>query len=86
LTADVTLSETITLAADKTLVLDLNGKTISQVKESTASYEMILNRGELTITGEAADKYYCTCCDATKEFKAGDVVELEPWGFMLLSK
>ena len=41
---------------------------------------------KLTITGEAADKYYCTCCDATKEFKAGDVVELEPWGFMLLSK
>ena len=41
---------------------------------------------KLTITGEAADEYYCTCCDATKEFKAGDVVELEPWGFMLLSK
>ena len=51
LTADVTLSETITLAADKTLVLDLNGKTISQVKECTASYEMILNKGNLTITG-----------------------------------
>jgi glycosidase len=41
---------------------------------------------KLTITGEAADEYYCTCCNATKEFKAGDVVELEPWGFMLLSK
>ena len=41
---------------------------------------------KLTITGEAADKYYCTCCDATTEFKAGDVGELEPWGFMLLSK
>ena len=41
---------------------------------------------ELTITEEAADEYYCTCCDATKELKAGDVVELEPWGFMLLSK
>ena len=41
---------------------------------------------KLTITGEAADEYYCTCCDATKNFKAGDVVELEPWGFMLLSK
>ena len=41
---------------------------------------------ELKITGAAADKYTCTCCNTTKEFKAGDVVELEPWGFMLLSK
>ena len=41
---------------------------------------------ELTITDTAAGEYNCTCCEATKSFEAGDVVELEPWGFMLLSK
>jgi glycosidase len=41
---------------------------------------------KLTITGEAVDKYNCTCCNKTKNFAEGDVVELEPWGFMLLSK
>lgn len=51
LEADVTLSETLTLAADKTLVLNLNGKTISQVKKCTGNYNMILNKGNLTITG-----------------------------------
>ena len=51
LEADVTLSETLTLAADKSLVLNLNGKTISQVKKCTGNYNMILNKGNLTITG-----------------------------------
>ena len=41
---------------------------------------------ELKISGAAADKYSCTCCDTTIEYKDGDVVKLEPWGFMLLSK
>ena len=39
----------------------------------------------LTITEEAAGDYMCVCGQA-KSFAAGDVVELEPWGFMLLSK
>ena len=40
---------------------------------------------ELTITDTAAGEYGCVCGE-TKNFAAGDVVELEPWGFMLLSK
>ena len=48
---DITLTETATIAAGKEVVLDLNGHTISQVKECTASYEMISNKGKLTIEG-----------------------------------
>ena len=46
---DVTLTETLTIPAGKTVTLDLNGKTISQTKECTASYNMIGNLGSLTI-------------------------------------
>ena len=37
------------MPAGKTVVLNLNGKTISQTKECTESYEMIANNGVLTI-------------------------------------
>ena len=49
---DVALDATLVIPAGKTIVLDLNGKTISQEKVCTASYEMILNKGNLTITGD----------------------------------
>ena len=39
----------------------------------------------LTITEAAAGDYTCACGEA-KRFKAGDVVDLEAWGFMLLAK
>ena len=48
---NVTLNEGFTVPASSTIVLDLNGKTISQTKECTASYGMIENKGNLTITG-----------------------------------
>ena len=48
---DVTIDDTLTLEAGKTLALNLNGKTIAQTKECTGNYNMILNKGELTITG-----------------------------------
>lgn len=47
-----TLPSPITIAADKEVVLDLNGCTLSQEKECTAHYEMIKNNGKLTITGK----------------------------------
>lgn len=47
--SNITLTEGITIPADKTIVLDLAGDTISQVKEQTAAYQMILNEGNLTI-------------------------------------
>ena len=39
----------------------------------------------LTITEAEAGDYACIC-GQTKSFKTGDVVELEPWGYMLLNK
>lgn len=47
--ANYTLPSTVTIAADKEVVLDLNGCTLSQEKECTAHYEMIKNNGKLTI-------------------------------------
>lgn len=53
---DVELTETLTIPADKTIALDLNGKTISQTKEQTAGYQMILNDGNLTIDDSSESK------------------------------
>ena len=39
----------------------------------------------LTITESAAGAYNCLCGE-TREYNAGDVVELEPWAFMLLAR
>lgn len=46
---DVVLENGLVIATNKSIVLDLNGKTISQTKTCTASYEMIANNGSLTI-------------------------------------
>ena len=46
-----TLNDTWTISADQVMTLNLNGKTLSQSKACTASYEMINNKGNLTITG-----------------------------------
>ena len=53
LTDNVILPESISIEvpAGADVVLNLNGKTISQEKECTASYQMIQNLGSLTITG-----------------------------------
>ena len=39
----------------------------------------------LTLTENAAGKYNCICGEE-REYAAGDVVELEPWAFMLLAR
>ena len=52
LLGDFTTEASATVPAGKVVTLDLNGKTISQEKACTASYEMINNKGNLTITGE----------------------------------
>lgn len=48
---DVKVDDTIVIAADKNITLDLNGKTMSMVQSDdvTANHEMILNKGNLTI-------------------------------------
>ena len=49
LLADIELTEGITIAEDDVITLDLAGKTVSQEKEQTTGYQMILNDGSLTI-------------------------------------
>ena len=51
LLSDVVLENSVVLPAQKSLVFDLNGKTLSQEKDCTESYSMICNKGDLTITG-----------------------------------
>ena len=53
---DFALAETATIPAGKVVTLDLAGYTISQVKEQTAGYQMILNDGTLTIEDSSDDK------------------------------
>ena len=49
LTTRAAASDVLTVAADKNITLDLNGKTISYTKECDSSYAMIENKGTLTI-------------------------------------
>lgn len=49
---NVILKEALRIPAGKSIVLNLDGKSISQTTECTASYGMIENYGSLTITGE----------------------------------
>lgn len=51
LAADIKLTEGLTVASGKAVVLDLNGHTISQTVKSTSGQVMISNNGNLTITG-----------------------------------
>ena len=46
----------LVIPANKTVVLDLNGYTISQEKECSASYSMIENKGNLTILDSSENK------------------------------
>ena len=50
LIADVTLAERVTIPADKTLTIDLNGKSISMEESIIATAYAINNLGNLTIT------------------------------------
>ena len=54
---DVVLTETLTIPAGKTVVLDLNGKTVSMTyaENATANHTMILNMGNLTIQDTAGE-------------------------------
>ena len=49
LVADVELDATLTVAAGKTVVLELNGKKLSGVSSAAAASAVILNKGNLTI-------------------------------------
>ena len=51
ITKDIELDEPVAVAKDQTIVIDLNGKTISAVDNTTKNYELIKNAGNLTIFG-----------------------------------
>ena len=53
---DIALAETVTVPADKTITLDLNGKTIAGTDNGTASFGLITNKGNLTIVDGSEDK------------------------------
>ncbi len=46
---DIALAETVTIAADKNVTLDLAGFVISGADNATGSFELIANKGTLTI-------------------------------------
>ena len=46
---DIVLEEPLTIAKGQNVVLDLNGHTVSAIDNSTASYALITNNGNLTI-------------------------------------
>ena len=48
---EVELLVPVTVAKDETRVIDLNGKTVTGVDNATASFALITNKGDLTITG-----------------------------------
>lgn len=52
LNEDVVLHEPLELEAGKSMILNLNGHSISMEKECKAAFEMILNLGDLTIIDE----------------------------------
>lgn len=51
LTRDIKLDAPVKIAKDQNVVIDLNGKTISAVDETTKNYELINNAGTLRIFG-----------------------------------
>jgi len=57
LLANIELTETLTVPADKSITLELNGKTVSMVYTDTvtANHAMILNKGNLTIQDTAGN-------------------------------
>jgi len=53
---DIVLTEALTIPAGKTVTLDLNGKTVSYETTESKADDMIVNRGNLTITDSSAEK------------------------------
>ena len=56
LTASFALAETVTVAKGAAVELDLNGYTITGSESATGNFELIANKGTLTITDTSADK------------------------------
>ncbi len=54
--ASVVLTKTLTIPAGKTVAIDLNGKTISYETTESKAEDMIVNKGDLTITDSSTDK------------------------------
>ena len=64
---DIVLTNNLVIPAGKVLTIDLMGFSISQVKQQTAAYSMIENKGNLTImdTAGAGKISYTDTSDAT---------------------
>ena len=54
LLTDIVLTEGVTVAAGKTITMDLNGKTITGKPAEAKAFSVITNKGDLTIVGEGS--------------------------------
>ena len=84
---DFVLEESVTIAKNQTIVLDLNGKTISSVDKnvemsSKGNFYLIDNRGTLTIKDSSADKTGAIILSAEtdREWNASSVVVANNYG------
>ncbi len=72
---NVTLSETLTIAADQTAVIDLAGKQIIGTDESTSgSYELIANKGNLTVKDSVGGGEIALTATADRDWNAYSAV------------
>ena len=72
---DITLTETVIVAAGKEVTLNLDGNTVSMVyaENATASHTMILNQGNLTIEGNGKLSYKYTGANLGTTYYANTV-------------
>ena len=72
---DLALSETVTIPADKTLTLDLNGKTITGTDPSTSgNWQLIENKGSLTIKDSVGTGKITLTATTDRDFNAYSAV------------
>lgn len=69
--ADIALTNPISIAAGNKVELYLNGCTLYQEKECSASYAMITNRGQLSVKGEGTIYFEDLCEGSTSHSSWG---------------
>ncbi len=74
----VTLTEGVTVAADKTITLDLDGKTISMETADDAEYYLFYNKGDLTITDSGENGKLSYLYTGTNSGDAYNTIESAP--------
>jgi hypothetical protein len=74
---DLVLTESLEIAADKTVVLDLNGKVISMEDSSAKAAQLIKNNGNLTVMdsqGEGKLTFHSTTPSANNSYSTSTIL------------